>query len=284
MRITLALKKNNVEEIKESLLVEINNGELEVPLLPTVASEVLSSSLDYRANAPKLAVLIDKDQALASHILRVVNSPAFCGGAEIVSLKQSIARLGMERIREIALSVSLKGTLMKPGGFVDVVEDAWVFGLTTALWAKEITRSSRKNVEVAYLCGLLHNIGVPIVVARIVAQHLGVDHALVKQLSSELAPNAGAVLVEKWRLPNIAAVCIRSLCASPSEPGSGSDTDAVMVLKASRAIATQQLSGEIDSTALVEAEAFQRMNFYPDDVKALVAMSESIYEQVEGMK
>ena len=222
-------------------------------MLPTVASEVLSSSLDDRADAQKLAVLIDKDQALASHILRVVNSPAFRGSVDIISLKQSIARLGMERIREIALSISLKGTLMQPGGFVDIVEDAWVYGLTTALWAKEIARSARKNVEVAYLCGLLHNVGVPIVVPRIVAEYPGVDHALVKQRSSELAPNAGAVLVEKWRLPNTVAVCIRNLCASPSEPASGLDADAIMVLKASQMIATQQLSGEIDATALVGA-------------------------------
>ncbi|MFT7652344.1 MAG: hypothetical protein ACI9ON_001706 [Limisphaerales bacterium] len=30
----------------------------------------------------------------------------------------------MERIREIALTISLKGTLMQPGGFADVVEAA----------------------------------------------------------------------------------------------------------------------------------------------------------------
>lgn len=93
---------------------ELAAGELEVPLLPEVATEVLSSTLDDKVTAARLAELIQQDQALAAHLLRVVNAPAFRGSVQIVALQQAIARLGMERIREIALTISLKGTLVTP--------------------------------------------------------------------------------------------------------------------------------------------------------------------------
>ncbi len=92
---------------------EFAAGKIELPLLPTVATEVLSSSLDEHSDAARLAGLIQQDQSLATHVIRVVNSPAFRGAIEVVALQQAIARLGMERIREIALSASLKSCVFK---------------------------------------------------------------------------------------------------------------------------------------------------------------------------
>ena len=81
-----------VDAVSASFSQELASRALEVPLLPNVAAEVLSSSLDDESNAARLAELIQQDQGLASHLLRVVNSPAFRGSAEIVALQQAIAR------------------------------------------------------------------------------------------------------------------------------------------------------------------------------------------------
>ena len=69
----------------------MQNGGLELPVLPAVAIEVLASSVDEQADAKRLAQLIQQDQSLASHVLRVVNAPVFRGTTEIVALQQAIA-------------------------------------------------------------------------------------------------------------------------------------------------------------------------------------------------
>ena len=72
-------KEVDVATVAEQLDREISRGEIELPLLPAVAARVLSSSVDEQANAASLADLIRQDQRLASHVLRVVNSPGFRG-------------------------------------------------------------------------------------------------------------------------------------------------------------------------------------------------------------
>ena len=83
----------------------VADGTLKLPVLPAVAANVLAMSQSEDSDAARLAALIQKDPALASNVLRIVNTAAFRGAAEIVALQQAIARLGMARIREIALSL-----------------------------------------------------------------------------------------------------------------------------------------------------------------------------------
>ena len=274
----------NVADLAGTLKAELAAASFEVPLLPQVASEVLSSTLDDRSNAQNLASLIDKDQGLASHIMRVVNSPGFRGSSDIVSLKQGIARLGMERIREIALTISLKGTLFKPCRFDDLIQQSWELGLTAALWAKEIARVARKNVEIAYLCGLLHNVGVPIVVHRVLELDPEISADQAHALCLEFGPLAGAVLVDKWRLPSVVATCISHLQPDQSPPESQAELDAVKVIEAARVIASFGFEEEIEGEQLTAHDAFQYLNFYPDDVADLIANQSQLAEVVEGMR
>ncbi|NKB97964.1 MAG: HDOD domain-containing protein [Pseudomonadales bacterium] len=256
---------------------ELDRGVIELPLLPQVASEVLASTLDDKANALRLASLIEKDQGLATHILRTVNSPAFRGSAEIVALKQAIARLGMERIREIALTISLRGSLLTSGVFEEKIEDAWTSGLRTALWAKEIARKSRKNVEVAYLCGLLHNVGVAVVINRLRNLNPGaLSDLAVNKLIAALAADAGKTLVEQWQLPESVSDCL-------VEEENDSNRDLLMVLAASKEIAIWHADDDLDEEDVLMEDAIQYLNFYPDDVTELVELAPTIAEMVEGM-
>ena len=256
---------------------ELACGQLELPLLPQVASEVLSSTLDDKSNAVKLASLIERDQMLATHILRIVNSPAFRGSAEIVALKQAIARLGMERIREIALTISLRGSLVSPGPFEDYIEAAWRISLRTALWAKEVARKARKNVEIAYLCGLLHNVGVAVVVNRVRSMHLNdLTNADMDRLVEAWATPAGRVLVEQWHLPEAVSECF-------IEPDGDDSVDLLQVLTASKHIAIWHLEDELDEDDILMDGAIQYLNFYPNDVDELVELAPSIEELLEDM-
>ncbi len=266
--------------VAEILHQEIAERAIELPLLPNVAAEVLSSSLDDQATAARLAELIQQDQGLASHLLRVVNSPAFRGSAEIVALQQAIARLGMERIREIALTVSLKGSLFKSGPFEQWVADAWRSGLCTGLWAKEVARAALKNVETAYLCGLLHNVGEALILNRLSALSPDFDGAQMRGLLDDVAPSAGVMLVEEWRLPSAVGLTIRFI---ENFSAAKNAQDTVAVVAAGRYLAQRQAQGGLELDAVLQFPALQHLNFYPDDVETLLAHAEGIQETLECM-
>lgn len=71
--------------------------------------------------------------------------------------------LGITLLSEIAFTASLKVGAFQIPGYEDDVKKLWRHSLATGAFAKEVARVKRMNVESAYLCGLLHEIGKPVV-------------------------------------------------------------------------------------------------------------------------
>ena len=266
--------------ISVQLEEEILQGRMELPILPNVAAEVLSSSLDDHTDAARLAELIQQDQSLATHVLRVVNSPAFRGAIEIVALQQAIARLGMERIREIALSASLKGTLFKKGCYQSIADENWQVALSAGLWSKEIARTCRKNVEMAYLCGLLHNIGVPLILHRLGELTEGLSRQSVDDLLSKLAPLAGERLAVEWQVPGLVRSAIANLA---DHEAAGDDQDMVAIAATGSALGRWMCTKGILISEVVALSSTQHLGLYPEDVEAILEKLDTIRQSMESM-
>ncbi len=153
-----------LEKLRDALVERINTQALDLPLLPQAASQVMSFMSDPNADATRLSSLIHQDQALAGHVLRIANSPAYMPRSPIVSLQQAVAWLGMHVLGEIAFTASRQKGVFRVQGYEDEIKRMWRHALITGLYAKEIARQRRHNVEGAFLCGLLHAIGKPVVV------------------------------------------------------------------------------------------------------------------------
>jgi HD-like signal output (HDOD) protein len=270
----------DVMAIEDRLRLDIAARRLKLPVLPNVAAEVLSSTLDDGADAKRLANLIQKDQSLATHVLRVVNSPLFRGTAEIVALQQAIARLGMVRIREIALTASLKNALPAKGAFQVLMDEAWRLGLATGLWAREFARATRKNVELSYLGGLLHNVGSSVIAVEISNRAPNLSLGDAKYLMAALGPESGATLVDSWKLPAVVGNCIQFVGGFANSP---ENQDEVATVEAGRAVAVAMRQESIDPEQIVELEAVQHLNLYPEDVEELLAKVEQISNALESM-
>jgi len=275
-----AAESPDVAAVTTQLQRELADGKVELPLLPNVAAEVLASSLEDQSDAARLAELIQQDQNLATHVIRVVNSPAFRGAIEIVALQQAIARLGMERIREIALSASLKGSLFKKGSYQKVAESTWQVALASGLWAKEVARASRRNVEIAYLCGLLHNIGVPLLLNRLGELAPGLPNSAVDHVLEQLASQAGVQLARAWQLPVAVATTIEHLHRFEE---AGDEQDVVAVAECGVALAQWMCTKTLLISEVQQLPATQHLNLYPEDVEALLEKQEQIRISMESM-
>ena len=267
--------------LRRLLAFALETRAFQLPPLPGVAAEVIASSVDDHADAARLAELIQTDQGLASHVLRVVNSPSMRAATEIVALRQAIARLGMNRIREIAIAASLAGALFKPTRYRSEARHAWRHGLCTGLWAKEVARACRKNTEMAYLCGLLHNIGTPVVLNALgQATSESLPARDMTSLLAEFGSRAGTLLAQEWKLPEMVTTTIRCVEAFDT---AGAQIDAVAVVSTAVHMSASMLRGELSNESVAVLESTRHLNLYPDDVAALLALRDTVSGALDAL-
>ncbi len=192
--------------VRSELEAKLNAGSLELPLLPGVAMEITSAAGKEDVDVRTIADLLKRDASLSAHVLRIVNSPVYSPRAQIVSLQQAVARVGAVKIREIALVIACKTGVFKAKGYEQEIDGVFRHCIGTALFAQEIARNTRNNVEDAFLCGLLHDVGRPVLLQALVTllknEKVNADREAVLALVAELHEAAGSALAKAWALPD----------------------------------------------------------------------------------
>lgn len=269
-----------------ALLARLDAGTITIPVLPAVACAVLALLDDPRADDMAIASAIRNDPALAGHVMRVANSPLLRAGAVIVSLQQAIARLGIRRVGEIAFAACLGPRLFTAPAYTRLIDVLWSRSLATALWAREIARHLRSNVEVAFLCGLLARIGHPVVLQTL--QELladGVvapDEQAVSSLLQRHGVVAGELLAGAWHLPEPVA---RAIAHVDDFTQVQSSTTLVALVAVADAFPAEALSDVTAVAArLAEHPAIATINLYRADIEELLSQSATVLQTLVEMR
>src|SRR4029077_2368798 len=149
------------DPLRTAVAHRLATGELSLPMLPRVASQVVALVGSPTTDANRLSELIHRDPALAGQVLRIANSPAYMPRMPIVSLQQAVSRLGLNAVTEIAFAASVQSGVFRVPGWEPMLNQLWRHALASGAFAKEVARTRRLNVESAFLCGLLHAVGKP---------------------------------------------------------------------------------------------------------------------------
>lgn len=273
------------EQVEKALLKRIDKDRIELPVLPQVAGRVMALSSDPSADAARLSALIHQDQALAAHVLRIANSPAYMPRTPIMSLQHAVAMLGVSQLSEIAVTVSLKSGAVHVPGHEAEIQQLWRHALASGAYAKEIARLRRYNVESAYLCGLLHAVGKPVVLKTVTA--------IAAELRVTLKPDAirafienyhariGILIATEWALPSQVAEAIAYYWVYEQAPSHRHE--AMMTCLADR-LATYALTpSSFSDSTLRDHSVFADLNLYPDDVDTLLGLKEKVLCLVDTM-
>lgn len=270
---TLPPPDHTVIALHALVLRRLAEGKIELPILPRAVQDLFGALDQESTDARALSEIIQRDQALAGHVLRWANSPLFACATPIVSLTQACARLGLSRLREIALLISMKSQVFSILGFKEEILMQFRHALVTGLYAREIARMVRTNVEEAFLLGLLHDVGKPIALHTVIGlggRDLPRDEvfALVDALHCEV----GAAVASRWAFPPAIVAAIGNHHTLVS------DVPAFAVLRLADALS--QVSDDdhppLSQRAIERHEATQLLNLYPEDVAALLGKAEAI--------
>jgi len=283
------------DDINRILHEAVADESLELPPPPQVVSEVMrltrgeaAGDGNADAGAADLARLIQRDIALAGQVMRVANSAVYARRNPVVTLPQAIAWLGIREVRNIAFAVALKGQVFNSAYFRNEVNDLWRESVITALFAQEIARLKRRNLDSAYLCGLLHRVGKAVILSRVgttlTRLKLTPDSTQVLELAARHEVRVGTLLSIAWQLPPSVSAAIAHWCDPPSAALSRTEVmEVALARQISDELRTPGVGGELPDSMLGPVSRWMdELSIYPDELFSIMAQRAAIYATAES--
>jgi putative nucleotidyltransferase with HDIG domain len=182
----------------------------DLPPLPVVVMRAMEMTLDPNISVHNLQQVISQDQALSAKILRIVNSAMYSLRREISTVSHAVAILGLETVKSIIMAASVEHVFQTANDLSTKLMTDHSWG--TALAARAIARRVRyENAEEALVCGLMHDIGKPVMLNNLRSRYTEILGQVYNGNSSfhqiELLTfgfshaHVGALLARKWNFP-----------------------------------------------------------------------------------
>jgi len=180
-----------------------------LPSIPKVAQDLIQQFDNPASNLESVARNVEKDPVISAKILRLANSARFRGARESSSIEDAALRLGFNTLRTLVLASAVTGAF-KAGPSFDL-KGFWLKTFQVAGIARLLARQSGADAEIAFTCGVMHNIGelliqtgAPEIAARInSASQVGTSGRVAME-TLQLGfgyPEVGAELARRWQLP-----------------------------------------------------------------------------------
>ncbi len=192
-----------------------------MPAFPKSVQKLLELTRDINCQPKDLVSVIETDPVMTVKILKVLNSAYYSLPNKITSINRSVVYLGINTIKNLALSIAAIGVLPKENKAGFDIHRYLLHSLTVAGVARLLCTKVGAGTDPmdGHIAGLLHDFG-KVVFAQFMPEEwlkamalsqesatplylaeqeiIGVDHAAV-----------GAILAEKWQFPKSLADSIR---------------------------------------------------------------------------
>ncbi len=185
----------------------------EVPTLPAIVFELNKLLQDPDTSIAKISQTIEKDQAMALKILKLVNSAFYGFKTKISDIRNAVVMLGFNAVRNAIVSLSVIGAFPRSSALRDFhITDFWRHSLAVAVTCKNISLKTRSNSpDNCFVGGLLHDVG-KVIMAQFFLDYFAQAWALMQkemipfheaELQCVPATHAavGAHLAQRWQLP-----------------------------------------------------------------------------------
>jgi putative nucleotidyltransferase with HDIG domain len=209
---------------------QLANDLQDLPSLPAVVMELLSSIDQENVDISVLAKKVSYDQALTAKTLRLANSTVYSLQVKVTTIQQAITFLGFQTTRNLITAAAITGCF--PSGRCPGFDDKafWRHSIATAACARVLARRMRFNQDYAFTAGLLHDIGRLVLVStrpelyeRVIALRAENDCELLEAERSVLGTDhvvAGVALAQHWNFSDTMRQAIAHH-HDPETPGAG---------------------------------------------------------------
>ena len=219
---------------KSTSILKLVNKTLDLPTIPDVLIRLNDVVSADDSSAEDVANVIALDPAIATNVLRIVNSAYYGLQVRVSSIGLAVSIMGFSMTKKVVLKAavfSVFGKNRPASEYFDPVA-FWQHSIFAGVAARHLGRESslfaEANDEDLYICGLLHDIGKIILFERAGSSY----HELLEESASSGRPemeleteafgfthaDVGSVLGVKWFLPDDLTIAIRYHHAPQHDP------------------------------------------------------------------
>jgi putative nucleotidyltransferase with HDIG domain len=174
------------------------------PLLPAVAMQVQQLSTRADVDIPALVAVMEKDPMFAARVLKIAQSAAFASAGSIASLRDAVVRIGLRNLTDIAWEVAMNMRVFRSQAYAQPMEAVRRHSTACAHLARMLSSATGISSEYAFLCGLLHDIGMASSLVVLGEQQPAsgpLDPMLLGMILKGAHQEASMVIATLWKLP-----------------------------------------------------------------------------------
>jgi putative nucleotidyltransferase with HDIG domain len=210
----MALQKENMPmtsaAIPETVRKLLASQPIELPIFHPVALKLQQMLSDYDFTVDEVASVANEDQALASQMLRMANSPMYMGRTKVATIKEVVIRLGAQQVINISIAASQATAHASTNPVLDrYMKTLWQHSHASALGARWLAQNCgmRGAADENYLAALLHDVGKlyllkaveRLVIAGVISSTF--DDELIMEIFEAMHVEQGVRLVQHWNFP-----------------------------------------------------------------------------------
>lgn len=187
-----------------------------IPPRPDVLIELQSLMAEENPSIDHISQLVKKDVALYSILLSTVNSPWLNLSKPVQSIEQAVMLLGIKKVFMLVQAVLVRQSFES----CNLMESFWTAATEMAGICSDLaTQYTHLNTDNAYTLGMMHNVGVPVMMTQFegydgfLTQHGHKSPTTLFVEEKKLYETdhffQGAQLAKQWRLGSEVATAIR---------------------------------------------------------------------------
>jgi putative nucleotidyltransferase with HDIG domain len=185
-----------------------------IPTLPVVIEKLTRLLQNPQTSAEEIGKAITNDQALASKVLKLVNSAFYGFPGKISTITHAVVILGFSTVKNIVLTASIFDAFMKKGALPSDfdLEKFWFHSIACGAASQCIARHIGFNEkEECFIAGLIHDVGKLLMCNFLpeefeqVLLHRAKNNCLFYESEREVLhithEELGGIIAQKWNLP-----------------------------------------------------------------------------------
>ncbi len=264
-----AFNEKLAAQVEALVLKRIEANTLELPTMPITAMKALDQLKKPNFTFKGIAATLEFDPMLVARVLKMASSAAYATGGKTPSLSDALARIGEKGVKTIIVEAAAEKIFnSRNAKIMESAKRVWRHSLAVAMLARDIAAlTNGKDAEAAYLAGLLHDVGKPIVATilleaeRQITEYRNktfIESAEWSWVVRKTHRPVGIALCDKWQLPTTLAKTIKESSEyDPSDRGSVGNSVCF-------------------ANALAKSEGFAEEGADIDDARALVMIGRSM--------
>lgn len=193
-------------EFVKQLGRDLASNKVNLPSFPAVVVKIRDLLEDEDCDIKQVSNIVSVDAVLVSKLFIFANSSYHNrSGEAVTSLEIAMSRLGLQLVRNTAISLAVKQLVLaeKHTSIVADVRLIWSSSMRLAALSYAIAeRSGRVDGETAFMCGLLHQIGKLYILTRAkdYPDFLG-NKTSLRDVQAQWQAPIGCSIVEAWGFP-----------------------------------------------------------------------------------